>query len=191
MKAPMHPIGGTALDNWGCRLLLGGLMLCCLAVSVNARAADEVEVSLVAEVREELPALPGTRRVVRFMPATSLHQGQEIFYTVRIRNPAVEPATDVEVMQRIPANTNYVPNSAAGPGVDIDISADGGLTFAKEGQLTVVDQSALALMQATNLDRAALTRPARPTDYTTIRWRLRDPLAPGAVALARFRAVFR
>jgi hypothetical protein len=30
-----------------------------------------------------------------------------------------------------------------------------------------------------------------PQDYTHIRWHLRNALAPGAVALARFRAVFR
>jgi uncharacterized repeat protein (TIGR01451 family) len=152
-------------------------------------AAEEVEVTLVAEVRLEIP-VPGGRSTARLIPASTLVQGQEIFYTVRIRNPAAVAASDVEVVHRMPENTVYVPQSATGPGVDIALSADGGRTFGEEGRITLVDQSAVALMQATILDPAALTRPAKPQDYTHIRWRLRNPLAPGAVALARFRAVF-
>lgn len=166
------------------------ILLYCAAWSCGlVHAADELEVTLVAEVREEFQVSPG-RRIQRLVPATTLRQGQEIFYTVRIRNPSSVPARDVEVVQRIPQNTTYVPNSASGPGAQIALSADGGLTFGNEGQLTVVDQSAVALMQATSTDRQALTRPATARDYTHIRWRLRNPLAPGATALARFRAVF-
>jgi len=167
-------------------------VLCLLAAIPQSqpRAADDVDISLVAEVREDIPA-PGGRRISRLIPATSLEQGQEILYTVRIRNSAAAPVGDIEVVQRIPENTVYVPNSATGPGVEVSLSADGGQNFGSEGQITIVDQSAVALMQATSLDRAALTRPATPPDYTHIRWRLRDPLAAGAVALVRFRAVFR
>ncbi len=181
---------GTALDR-----LQAGTARCMVVailaalVATRATAADEAELTLIAEVREEV-RVPGGQ-ITRLVPATILEQGQEIFYTVRIRNPAAVAVSDMEVTQRIPENTVYVPDSATGPGVDVSISADGGRTFGKEGQISIVDQSALALMQATSLDRAALTRPAKPQDYTHIRWRLRNPLAPGAVALVRFRAVFR
>lgn len=154
-----------------------------------ARADDALEVTLVAEVRQEVQVSPD-RKVTRLVPATTLQQGQEIFYTVRIRNPASVPARDVEVVQRIPQNTAYVPQSAAGPGAEVEVSADGGITFGAEGRLTIVDQSAVALMQTPSTDRQALTRTATAHDYTHIRWRLRNPLAPGATALARFRAVF-
>jgi uncharacterized repeat protein (TIGR01451 family) len=174
------------MDRLRCAILAIGL----LAPLVSSSAAEEVEVTLVAEVRLEIP-MPGGRSTARLIPASTLEQGQEIFYTVRIRNPAAVAASDVEVVHRIPENTIYVPESATGPSADIALSADGGLTFGEEGQITLVDQSAVALMQATTLDRAALTRPAKPQDYTHIRWRLRNPLAPGAVALARFRSVFR
>ncbi|HEY5809595.1 MAG TPA: hypothetical protein VIT67_16590 [Povalibacter sp.] len=150
---------------------------------------DKPEVELVAEVREEVEVAPG-RSIARLVPAGVLHQGQEIFYTVRIRNPTAAPLQNVEVIQRIPQNTAYVPDSAGGPGADIDVSADGGQTFGNEGQLSIVDQSTLALMQTSVTDRHPLTRPAVPADYTHIRWRLRNSLAPGAVALARFRAAF-
>jgi uncharacterized repeat protein (TIGR01451 family) len=136
-----------------------------------------VEVQLIAEVRVESPA--GSGSAVRyFVPATVLEQGREVFYTVRIRNPGTQPAQNVEVVQRVPQNTSYVARSAAGPGAEIMLSADGGRTFASERELIYTDL-------------AGLTRPAKAQDCTHIRWRLRNSLAPGAVALARFRATFR
>lgn len=174
----------TALDIRAGRWLLLFAILSC---SVVAQANDGLEISLVAEVRQEVEVSPG-RRVARLVPAQVLRQGQEIYYTVRIRNTATVPAENVEVVQRIPQNTSYVQGSASGPGAQISVSVDG-VTFGKEGELMYTDQSAAALVQA-NADRSALTRPATARDYTHIRWRLRNPLAPGAVALARFRAVF-
>jgi uncharacterized repeat protein (TIGR01451 family) len=165
------------------------LWLMLMHALVEVHAADPVEVSLVAEVRADVEISPG-RHLASLVPATVLRQGQEIFYTVRIRNSAATALRDVEVTQQIPQNTAYVPYSAGGPNTQVSVSADGGQTFAAEGQLTMVDQSASALMQAASFDREALTRPATAQDYTHIRWRLRYPLAPGAVALARFRAVF-
>jgi uncharacterized repeat protein (TIGR01451 family) len=143
-------------------------------------AADEpspVETMLVAEVQETLETGDG-RSTQRFLPATVLNQGQVVFYTVKIRNPTTAPVRDVVVTQRIPANTTYVPSSAAGPSAEITFSVDGGQSFWPEKQLVV----------ATSATEA---RKAIPEDYTHIRWQLRNALAPGAVALARFQAVFR
>lgn len=163
---------------------------------------DSVQISLVAEVRDD-SLVVGGQRVARLVPAAVLHEGQEVFYTVRILNPGSAPARDVEVVQRVPQNTIYVPRSASGPGAEVSFSADGGVTFGREGQLTVTDPTSLASPmprasatpgasnQSVVAQRRALSRPATPEDYTHIRWRLRNPLAPGAVALARFRAKFR
>jgi uncharacterized repeat protein (TIGR01451 family) len=183
MKVLRRGICGTALDSLRIQHLLALIIGLATVYSV-ARASDSVVVTLVAEVRDEVE-LAG-RPFARLAPATILHQGQEVFYTVRILNPAAEAARDVVVVQRIPLNTSYVPHSAGGPGADITFSVDGGQSFAREGQLVVTEQTSLAVSS----NRVALTRPARPQDYTHIRWRLRNSLAPGAVALARFRAVF-
>lgn len=143
----------------------------------GGEALAQVETTLVAEIREEGTGGSGNP-VTYFAPARLLEQGREVFYTVRIKNPGAQFAVDVAVVQRIPQNTYYVPNSASGPGVEISVSADGGATFGPEGRLTYTDPTGIA-------------RPATAQDYTHIRWRLRNPLAPGAIALARFRAVFR
>lgn len=144
-----------------------------------ADAADEsvqVETELVAEVREGVDSARG-REVYRYVPATMLAQGQVIYYTLRIHNPEPVFATNVTVVQRIPINTAYVAGSAAGPAAEISFSVDGGQTFAPAERLAIV--------------AGGKTQRIPPEQYTHIRWRLRNPLAPGAVALARFRAVFK
>lgn len=158
------------------------LRMCCvfplLVASMNVTAQDkeEVHTELIAEVRvESMDA--SNRRTARFVPATVLSQGEVVYYTLRIRNPSTVYLRDVVVTQRIPANTVYVDGSASAPGADVSFSVDGGQNFAPSGQLRTVDASGAA-------------QPATPEQYTHIRFRLRNALAPGAVALARFRAVF-
>lgn len=156
----------------GC-LLTALLWLHC---ALGAEAPVEIETTLIAEVRESV-VLPSGRETHRLVPATTLKQGQTIFYTVRMRNPTPAPARNVVVVRRIPENTVYVEGSAVGPGADIDFSVDGGQTFARPADLYV------------SLPTGERRR-AAAKDYTHIRWRLKYPLAPGAIALARFQAVF-
>ena len=40
-------------------------------------------------------------------------------------------------------------------------------------------------------DEAGNSRPARSSDYTHIRWSLRNPIGPGQVAMARYRAALK
>lgn len=143
-----------------------------LATLARATEAVELRTQLVAEVRESTGTVD--RPVFRMIPAKRLAQGQVVYYTVRITNPTPVFANRVQVSQLIPANTTYVVGSAAGPGAEVDFSIDGGQTFAPAERLKLAD---------------GVTR-APPGRYTHIRWRLRNPLAPGATALARFRATF-
>lgn len=142
------------------------------ATMVWATEAVELRTQLVAEVRES--AGTKERPTFRMVPASRLAQGQVVYYTVKITNPTPVFANKVQVSQMIPANTSYLVGSAAAPGADVEFSIDGGQTFAPAGELKLAD---------------GVTR-APPERYTHIRWRLRNPLAPGATALARFRATF-
>lgn len=132
----------------------------------------ELHTQLIAEVRESIGSRE--RPVFRMVPAQRLSQGQVVHYTVRITNPTPVFANRVAVSQMIPVNTTYVPGSAVGPGADIEFSIDGGFTFAPAENLKLADGSSLA----------------PPERYTHIRWLMRNPLAPNAMALARFRATF-
>lgn len=145
------------------------------AADSTAAAGVQVECELVAEVRRD-PLDPPDGELRPFVPATHLSQGDVVYYTLRIHNPSVVYAADVMVVQKIPDNTSYVAGSAAAPGAQVDFSVDGGQSFAAARGLRVTEEGR--------------TRLAPPERYTHIRWRLRYPLAPGAVALARFQAVF-
>lgn len=61
---------------------------------------------------------------------TDIRQGQVVYYTVKIRNPAATAAHNVVVTRPVPANTRYVAESAAAPGAVVSFSIDGGKTFA-------------------------------------------------------------
>lgn len=156
------------------RFLLTALV--CFHCVAGAEEPVKVETTLIAEVREPVTSASG-RQTHRLVPATTLRQGQTIYYTVRIKNPTPVVARDVVVVRRIPENTVLVEGSAAGPGADVDFSTDGGQTFARASQLNVATSD-------------GGRRRATPEDYTHIRWRLKYSLSPGAVALARFQAVF-
>ena len=148
------------------------------AFSQPAARADEqsdIATELVAEVRENVSTTPG-REVYHFVPARLLEQGQVVYYTLRITNQSTVPLRNVAVVQPVPANTTYVPDSAAGPGAAVSFSVDGGKTFGPADSLMIEVEGSRQLAQA--------------SQYTDIRWQLRNPLAPGATALARFRATF-
>lgn len=153
-------------------LILVTLLMTTLATVAQTTEGVELRTQLVAEVRETLPNREG--QLFRMVPATRLSQGQAVYYTVRITNPTPVFANKVQVSQLIPANTRYLPGSASGPSTDIEFSIDGGQTFGQPENLKLDD---------------GVTR-APPERYTHILWRLRNPLAPGATALVRFRATF-
>ena len=135
-----------------------------------------LEASIAAELLEVRTG-PGGREIRRWIPAQRLSAGDEVHYTVRVRNPGEAPVADVVVTKRLPFGVVYQPGSAAGPACDVQFSADGGLTFAPPER-----------PRAANLRKSARKGPA--PEYTHVRWVMRKPLAPGATALLRFRAVF-
>ena len=127
-----------------------------------ATGSDLLETQIVVEKLE--PAEPPERPLPRFVPAGRLEAGDEVHYTVRVRNPTSNPVNDVQVTKRLPFGLHYLPGSATGPACDIEFSADGGKTFAAR---------------------------APAGDFTHVRWTMRRPLPPGATAMLRFRATFR
>lgn len=157
-----------------CRVLLVALGLATHAIEVVGQddpAAVPVVVATGSgplETRIEVQTLvaregPDGEIVRQFVEAGRLEAGDQLYYTVRVTNPGQEPVGDVMVTKQLPYGVDYVPGSAAGPGCRIELSLDGGVTF---------------------------ERASGKGAYTHVRWILGQPLAPGATALLRFRAVF-
>ena len=138
---------------------------------------DSLDNTTTAELRTTITR-PGEGPRSVFVPAVHVREGEEVFYTVRVRNTGSTPTQPVVITKAIPRNTRYVAGSAAGPGADVDFSIDGGRTFDSPQQLVT-------------RSKAGRNERASVDSYTHIRWQLRYPLAPGAVALLRFRVVFK
>ncbi|MEQ1581359.1 MAG: hypothetical protein ABL964_12255 [Steroidobacteraceae bacterium] len=147
----------------------------------SPRSPDGIPVTIETETVAAVlgtRTLPDGQRTKEWLPATEIQQGQVVYYTVKIRNPGTTAAHNVLITKAIPANTSYLADSAAAPGATIAFSVDGGVTFAPARELFV-------------RDAGGAQRAAAPANYTHIRWQMRYPLAPGAIAYARFRTVFR
>ena len=127
-----------------------------------ATGSGPLETEIVVERLE--PADPPRHPAARFVAAGRLEQGDDVYYTIRVRNPGKEPVSEVQVTKRMPVGLHYLPGSATGPGCDVEFSVDGGTRF--------------------------LAEPGE-RGFTHLRWSLRRPLPPGATALLRFRATFR
>ena len=170
-------------------------LLACLALTFAASApADDRDSApqeaaepvatgsgpLRVETRVELLELergPDGQPVGRFVAAGRLEAGDEVHYTIRVENPGRVAVHDVVVTKLMPFGVGYMEGSAVGPDCETQFSVDGGRTFAPARGLRV----------------EAFGKPVRkaePADYTHLRWVLRRPLAPGAVAILRFRATF-
>jgi uncharacterized repeat protein (TIGR01451 family) len=115
----------------------------------------------------------------RWVAAARLNAGDEIHYTVRVRNPGKAAVENVVVTKRLPFGVHYLRNSAAGPAAEVQFSIDGGKTFATED----------ALARAAGGAKKGQRRPL-DADYTHVRWVLRKRLGPASTALLRFRAKF-
>jgi uncharacterized repeat protein (TIGR01451 family) len=145
------------------------LVLACLAsplcVADTARPAA-LDVRATAAVRQDNALVPADRVV----------PGDEVFYTLEIRNTGSRPLPPPTVDFAIPEHMRYIANSAVGAGAEVSYSVDGGHTFDRPENLAVA---------AGGGD----PRLATAADYTHIRWRLKHALQAKAMALARFRAV--
>jgi uncharacterized repeat protein (TIGR01451 family) len=180
--------------RWGV-VALGFVATACLGAALPVRAqgardappaaaatgSGPLETSIVIEMLEVREAADG-REIRRWVPVTRLSAGDEVHYTVRVRNPGKEPVGDVVVTKQLPFGVRYQRGSARGPGAEVQFSADGGRTFAPPAPRA--RESSRAASRGTR--RAAAVDP----EYTHVRWVLTRPLAPGATALLRFRATF-
>ena len=122
---------------------------------------------------------PGGREVRRWIPAERLNAGDEVHYTVRVRNPGKQAVDTVVVTKRLPFGVRYLRGSATGPAAEVQFSIDGGKTFATPE----------ALVRAAGGSKKMQRKPLE-NDYTHVRWVLSRPLGPASTALLRFRATF-
>lgn len=168
------------------------LLLGMLAWQCRALAQEVAEKSSVAEAtgsgpletsievqKLEVSAGPGGQEIRRWVPAERLNAGDEIHYTLRVRNPGKQAVDSIVVTKRLPFGVRYLRGSATGPAAEVQFSVDGGDSFATPETLA----------RAASGGKKGQRKPLE-NDYTHVRWVLRKPLGPASTALLRFRATF-
>jgi uncharacterized repeat protein (TIGR01451 family) len=150
-----------------------------LLISANFAATGQatspaIRLRTIAEV--ETHVVENGRDVVRLMPADHLVPGDQVIFTVEIRNAGSVAVVAPVVINPIPAHTRYVADSATGPGAEVSYSIDGGRTFERAESLK---------LRGTD----GRLHVANPLNYTHIRWDLKKTLKSKSTAYARFRAV--
>lgn len=144
----------------------------------EATGSGPLETSIEVQ-KLEVTAGPGGQEIRRWVPAGRLNAGDEIHYTLRVRNPGKQPVDTIVVTKRLPFGVRYLRDSAAGPAAEVQFSVDGGDTFATPEMLA----------RAASGGKKGQRKPLE-SDYTHVRWVLRKPLGPASTALLRFRATF-
>ena len=137
-------------------------------------AQQQLEVETVAE-KEETVTHPNGDTEIRLVPAGRVIPGDKVVYTVTFTNVGDESADEVVVTNPIDPSLTYVNGSASGDAMDVDFSVDGGRSFGDADALRV--------------ESDAGERPARPEDYTHVRWTLVGALDSGATGVAQFAAI--
>jgi len=140
--------------------------VCLIATASGQATLPGIAVRAIAEV--ETKAIEDGREVVHISPANRVVPGDEVFYTLEIRNSGTSDVAPT-VTWPVPEHMAYIADSATGPGADVTYSADGGTTFKVADGLMALG--------------------INPKDYTHIRWKFKKRLKSKSVAFARFRAV--
>ena len=125
--------------------------------------SDGLKVIAVAEV--ETRQTQDGREIVRLAPATRVAPGDEVIYTLEIRNSGAVTVRTPTVVYPVPAHMRMVADSATGPGTEVSFSVDGGHRYLSADEHVA------------------------PDTYTHMRWQFKNDLKANSVAFVRFRAI--
>jgi uncharacterized repeat protein (TIGR01451 family) len=154
---------------------LVGAALCGMGIPYASSGQATSQVLVIKAVAEvESRAVQGGRDVVKLVPATRVVPGDQVVYTLEIRNPGRTAVRNPIVTYAVPSHMMYLADSATGPGAEVRYSIDGHFFDRPEN------------LQVSDVD--GHLRAAKPDEYTHIRWLLKNTLKSKSVAYARFRA---
>jgi uncharacterized repeat protein (TIGR01451 family) len=146
-----------------------------LVLPAAALAQGHIELQSVAEVEREVMNEEGKIEIKR-LPAGKVVPGTEVIFSQRYQNISKETAENAVITNPMPEHMVYAQGSADGSGTRITFSVDNGKSYNIPAKLFVYDA-------------AGRKYPARPKDYTHIRWTFENPLPSGARGAVSFRAI--
>jgi len=154
--------------------ILMSVILIASATVAMAQQQGHLDVQTTVQ-KEEVIVNKAGEPETRLVAVEVVVPGESVVYTITFTNVSAEPADNVVITNPIAEDLMYVDGSAFGPGMDIQFSVDGGVTFAAANELTIVEEGEV--------------RDARAEDFTDVRWVMQNDLEVGAQGIARFAAV--
>ena len=145
-----------------------------MASAVPALAAVELETRAFIEV---------TTTDANGDPETKLEQaervqpGQQVVFVITYNNIGEEPAENLVVNNRVPAEMVYVAGTGEGENARVEVSVDDKVF------------GALETLEVTEADGSV--RAAKASDVVALRWTLQGAVAPTASGSVRYRAVLK
>lgn len=148
-------------------LLLAGLVAAVPAVA----GPVEIKTTVLAEKRSA--AADGTTSV-GLASAARVTPGDKVVYRIEYRNNGTQAASGLVIANPVPAAMQYVSPAEGSPAPELSVD---GTTFGPLSALKVREGGAV--------------RPAVAADVRVVRWRLAQPVAPGAKGQVAFRAILK
>ena len=153
------------------------------AVSLSSQAMIE---------RVETDAAGKERIVLKAPSEVIVVPGDRVVFTLSYKNESNEPAARFRATNAMPGPIQFIE-----AGEDwAEVSVDGGNTWGKLAELTVVarvEEAALTDAETGEVTQEATsseeTRPATAADVTHVRWAFTDAIAPGATGTVSYRGV--
>jgi uncharacterized repeat protein (TIGR01451 family) len=158
-------------------LILWMALVLAIPIAGWAESKGHIRLTSVAEIEKEVVNAEGQKKVKR-MPATEVVPGTEVIFTTTYENVSKEKAEKAVITNPVPQHMVYSENSARGTDTKITFSIDDGKSFSIPAKLFV-------------FDAAGRKFPARPQDYTHIRWEVIKTLPSGARGEVSFRAILK
>jgi uncharacterized repeat protein (TIGR01451 family) len=154
-------------------LLAASLLVVAMTTGVAAQQqAGLIELNLTAEKEIQVVNDKGVTETQR-VPAAKVIPNDKVIYTISYTNVGNEQAENVFITNPVPEHMLYLNGTANGNNTEVTYSIDGGQTFdlAQNLKVTLADGT---------------TRLAIATDYTHIRWTLKNKIAPEEKGVVSF-----
>ncbi len=151
------------------------LLLLTAITGKSALAAGTVTLTSTA-VQEVVETDSAGNRQVRRVPLRNVVPGDEVIYVLVFENTGTDPADNIVIENPVPEHTRYKDGSATGSDTVITYSIDKGKRFDTPEKLLVTEAN-------------GATRPARPREYTNIRWRYKKTLPIGEKSFVDYHVV--
>ncbi len=161
-------------NNKHLKILSTAILTTVLLISSQVNAAQKGHLKVTSKVQKMVIINKAGKKSYKFIPAAKVLPGEIIQYNTFFENISNKPATGINIVNPIPKHTVYLPNSAQGKNTQSVFSVDGGKHYGKAGTLKVRGHDGKLY-------------PAKPSDYTHIRWQYHGSLAPKAKQAVAFR----